>query len=442
MAYAPIRRTRRADARLRLGALPLCPEHHRRRPAPHAEASVAARSPSRSARCRPATPVFDWTIPREWNIRDAYVKNARGLSASSTSARSNLAVVSYSARERAPWTLGRVRPAHCTTLPDRPRWIPYRTSTTRTDLGILPEPGAPRGAPEGRYEVVVDSTLRAGSLTYGELLLRGQSADEVLISAHAVPSLPRERQPREPRRSRVSLAEMLRSVRRRCPTASSSRPGTIGGDRLARGQPRGEPPDPARARAACLGDAGPPHYKKSRRGDACHRPAARHVSSTMARTSSARFSPLGYDEAAVQLRRIRPARGLADAHAERRVSRVPHLRRRSRASCAREALADLARRSCATSSRSSRTDAVYRQHQPLLRAAAGQARPLIAARSAGARRQDDLGGPRCSGRSTSRTGATGCSTSRSARRCPSTGSAGRRHPARARAARARTRRRE
>src|SRR5262245_63244524 len=72
------------------------------------------------------TPVFDWTIPREWNIRDAYVKNSRGERVIDFR-ESNLSVVSYSVPVKATMPLAELR-GHLHSLPDRPRWIPYRTS--------------------------------------------------------------------------------------------------------------------------------------------------------------------------------------------------------------------------------------------------------------------------------------------------------------------------
>jgi aminopeptidase-like protein len=72
------------------------------------------------------TPVFDWNVPKEWNIRDAYIKNRRGERVVDFNA-SNLHVVSYSAPIRARLTLAELRP-HLFSLPESPDWIPYKTS--------------------------------------------------------------------------------------------------------------------------------------------------------------------------------------------------------------------------------------------------------------------------------------------------------------------------
>ena len=72
------------------------------------------------------TPVFDWTIPREWNIRDAYIKNERGEKIVDF-AQSNLHVMSYSVPVRQRISLAELK-KHVYTLPDQPDLIPYRTS--------------------------------------------------------------------------------------------------------------------------------------------------------------------------------------------------------------------------------------------------------------------------------------------------------------------------
>jgi aminopeptidase-like protein len=72
------------------------------------------------------TKVFDWTVPREWNIRDAYVKNSDGQKVIDFG-RSNLHVLNYSIPVRKKLSLAELR-EHLFTLPDQPGWIPYKTS--------------------------------------------------------------------------------------------------------------------------------------------------------------------------------------------------------------------------------------------------------------------------------------------------------------------------
>jgi aminopeptidase-like protein len=135
------------------------------------------------------TPVLDWTIPQEWSIRDAFIKNARGERLVDFH-QSNLHVVSYSVPVHATMTLSELR-SHLFSLPDFPDWIPYRTSyytptwgfcLRQTQLAALRE--------DDVYEVCIDAGLDNGSLTYGEYYLPGATEDEILLSCHVChPSL-------------------------------------------------------------------------------------------------------------------------------------------------------------------------------------------------------------------------------------------------------------
>ena len=134
------------------------------------------------------TRVFDWTVPREWNIRDAYVKNQKGERVIDFR-RHNLHVVNYSVPFHGHLTLDELR-LHLHTLPEQPDWIPYRTSYYRETWGFCISHNQLLSLEKGEYEVCVDTSLEPGALTYGELYLAGQSTDEVLISCHCChPSL-------------------------------------------------------------------------------------------------------------------------------------------------------------------------------------------------------------------------------------------------------------
>ena len=128
------------------------------------------------------TEVFDWTVPKEWNIRDAYIKDAAGRRVVDFQ-RNNLHVVNYSAPVRARMSLRELRP-HLHVLPEHPDWIPYRTSYYAESWGFCLSQRQLESLADGEYEVVIDSTLQDGSLTYGECVLPGQIADEFLISVH------------------------------------------------------------------------------------------------------------------------------------------------------------------------------------------------------------------------------------------------------------------
>ncbi len=134
------------------------------------------------------TKVFDWTIPQEWNIRDAYIKNSQGEKVVDFT-RLNLHVLQYSVPIRETMTLAELRP-HLFTLPDHPDWVPYRTSYYKKNWGFCLSQKVLDSLEEGQYEVCIDSTLADGRLSYGEIVLPGATADEVLISCHSChPSL-------------------------------------------------------------------------------------------------------------------------------------------------------------------------------------------------------------------------------------------------------------
>ena len=135
------------------------------------------------------TAVFDWTVPDEWNIRDAYVKNAAGDRVIDFR-NHNLHVVNYSVPVHARMSFDDLR-LHLHNLSDYPDWIPYRTSYYKPNWGFcVAHNELIKLSDEGQYEVCIDSTLAPGFLTYGECYLPGETTDEVLISCHAChPSL-------------------------------------------------------------------------------------------------------------------------------------------------------------------------------------------------------------------------------------------------------------
>jgi aminopeptidase-like protein len=134
------------------------------------------------------TKVFDWTVPKEWNIRDAYVKNSKGEKVIDFN-ESNLHVVGYSIPIHKKMNLSELK-KHLHTLPDHPEWVPYRTSYYKESWGFCMNHGKFSELPEDTYEVYIDSSLEDGHLTYGEFYLKGQYAEEILLSCHAChPSL-------------------------------------------------------------------------------------------------------------------------------------------------------------------------------------------------------------------------------------------------------------
>ncbi len=211
------------------------------------------------------TPVLDWTVPDEWNIRDAWVADASGNRVIDFR-RSNLHVVSYSLPVRERMTLAELRP-HLHTLPDQPDLIPYRTSYYQPTWGFcLSQRQLDLLAP-GEYDVGIDSTLAPGHLTYGELVLPGESADEVLLSTHVChPSLANDNL--SAIAISVAVAQVLAARPRRYTYRFVYAPGTIGAITwLAQNRETA-----ARIRhgmtLVCLGDPSPFTYKRTLAGAA------------------------------------------------------------------------------------------------------------------------------------------------------------------------------
>lgn len=238
------------------------------------------------------TKVFDWEVPREWNIREAWVKNAAGEKVVDF-ARHNLHVMSYSTPIRARMSLAELRP-HLFSLPDNPGWIPYRTSYYRDNWGFCLTHDALQALPDGEYEVCIDSTLAPGALSYGEAFLPGDSSEEILVWTHVChPSLANDNL------SAIAVsAHLARSIAAR-PRRFSYRfvfaPTTIGGITwLALNEA-----NVGRIRhglvLASLGDRGGFVYKRSRRGDAEVDRVLAHVVEGLGGAVED-FSPYGYDE--------------------------------------------------------------------------------------------------------------------------------------------------
>jgi aminopeptidase-like protein len=222
------------------------------------------------------TRVFDWTIPREWNIRDAYLLDPLGREVCRFRD-SNLHVLNYSVPIRSRMSLSDLLP-HLYTLPDQPDVIPYMTSYYNDNWGFCLPHRRLDELIEGEYEAVIDSTLEDGHLTYGEYCIEGATPDEVVISCYTChPSLCNDNL------SGVVLAAAL--ARELSRLRDSLRytyrflfvPETIGAITwLCRNEDR-----IGRIKhglvATCLGDPGCSTYKKSRRGNAEVDRATLHV---------------------------------------------------------------------------------------------------------------------------------------------------------------------
>jgi aminopeptidase-like protein len=240
------------------------------------------------------TKVFDWTVPKEWNVRDAYIKDPLGERVVDFQ-RSNLHLVNYSGPVRGTYSLTELTP-RLFTLPDHPNWIPYRTTYYQENWGFCLTENQRLSLTEGQYEVLIDSTLEDGFLTYGECYLPGKTDDEVLISCHCChPSLANDNL--SGLTVATYLAKLLSGHKARYTYRFLFIPGTIGAITwLARNRDT-----VSRIRyglvLTCLGDGGRFHYKRSRRGNAeidrivAHVLGHRHPDAELLE-----FSPYGYDE--------------------------------------------------------------------------------------------------------------------------------------------------
>jgi len=239
------------------------------------------------------TSVLDWTVPEEWNIRDAYIAT-RGGERVVDFRQSNLHVVSYSEPVQTVMPLAELR-AHLHALPEHPDWVPYRTSYYSRTWGFCLAQRELDALADADYEVSIDSTLEAGSLTYGECVLPGESEDEVLLTTHVChPSLANDNV------SGIALltelAAALAGASRRLTYRLLFIPGTIGSITwLARNEERLEK-IVAGLVVACVGDPAPLSYKRSRHGDALIDRVAAHVISRSAGARVLDFVPWGWDE--------------------------------------------------------------------------------------------------------------------------------------------------
>jgi aminopeptidase-like protein len=240
------------------------------------------------------TSVFDWTVPKEWNIRDAWIKDTSGKRVVDFR-QNNLHVVNYSVPVRRTLPLQELKRS-LFALADKPDAIPYRTSYYQETWGFCLSWHQLDQLQDGDYEVCIDSRLEAGSLTFGECFLPGQIADEVLISCHVChPSLANDNL--SGISLAVALAKRLREESRRYSYRFLFIPGTIGSITwLALNEDKTVNIKHGLV-LTCVGDSGPITYKRSRRGNAEIDRAVEHVLKSADRTHCViDFHPYGYDE--------------------------------------------------------------------------------------------------------------------------------------------------
>lgn len=241
------------------------------------------------------TKAFDWTVPKEWNIGDAYIKDPSGKKIVDFK-KNNLHVMGYSTPVRAKMRLAALK-QHLHSLPEQPDLIPYKTSYYKEAWRFCLSHKQLRVLKDGMYEVVIDSTLKKGSLTYGELLIPGKTKEEVLISAYVChPSMANDSL------SGVVLTTFLaRALMKKKDLRYSYRflfiPETIGAIVwLSKNRARAKHIKHGLV-ATCAGDAGPFTYKKTRAGNATiDRVVERVLAASGKRYSIVDFFPWGSDE--------------------------------------------------------------------------------------------------------------------------------------------------
>jgi aminopeptidase-like protein len=239
------------------------------------------------------TPIFDWTVPLEWNVRAAWIEGSDGERVLDL-ADSPLHVLGYSVPVDTVIPLAELR-EHVFTHADDPDLVPYRTSYWEEQWGFCMSRRRLDALPDGDYRVRIDSTLEDGSLTSAELTIAGETEDEFLLSTYIChPALANDNL------SGVVLLWALARTLREQPLRHTFRllwgPGTLGPlcwlarnverlDRVAHGLV-----------VSCVGDRGPLRYKRSRRGAAGIDRAAAYVLGHEPGSIVADWQPSGGDE--------------------------------------------------------------------------------------------------------------------------------------------------
>ena len=128
------------------------------------------------------TQVFDWSVPKEWNIRDAWIKDSKGNKILDFKD-NNLHVVGYSLPVNKKVNLEELKTI-IYTQPEQPDAIPYVTSYYKERYGFCMTQNQKNNLKEDNYHIFIDSELKDGSLTYGEIIIPGDSNKEVFLSTY------------------------------------------------------------------------------------------------------------------------------------------------------------------------------------------------------------------------------------------------------------------
>jgi aminopeptidase-like protein len=240
------------------------------------------------------TKVYDWVVPEEWNISDAYIKNSKGKKIIDFH-KSNLHIMSYSVPVNKKMSLKELK-EHLHTLPDHPEWVPYHTAYYDNNWGFCLSQRQFEQLEEGDYEVIINSVRKKGFLTYGEYYLKGKSEEEIVLTSYVChPSLCNDNL------SGVALLTYLAKYMQGKELKYSYRflfiPETIGAitwlnrneDKISKVK--------CGLVITCVGDRGKLHYKKTRHGNSIIDKAVEKVLTDSGDPHEILdFFPLGSDE--------------------------------------------------------------------------------------------------------------------------------------------------
>jgi aminopeptidase-like protein len=221
--------------------------------------------------------VFDWTVPNEWNIRDAFIVTPAGEKIACFK-NNNLLVVNYSipVNKEVPYD---ELMQHLHSVPEMPDAIPYITSYYKENWGFCLDHRTLLSLPkEGNYHVFIDSDLKPGSLTYGQFYLPGKSDKEILFSTYCCHPSMANNELSGPLVTAFLAAEIAKKKDRHYSYRFLFAPETIGvivfldewGETMKKNLAAGYV-------VTCVGDDGKFHYKKSRKDNALCDRVAEHV---------------------------------------------------------------------------------------------------------------------------------------------------------------------
>lgn len=220
--------------------------------------------------------VFDWIVPNEWIVRDAYLIDPMGVKRADFKV-NNLHLLNYSAPFAGTLTLSELRP-HLYSLPDQPEAIPYLTSYYCERWGFCLTHRELESLPDGEYQVLVDTELRPGHVEVGEVVVSGETEEEILFSTNLChPSLANN-ELSGPLVMAFLYERLINIPEHRYTYRFVVAPETIGA--ICYLSERGEHLKKhlvAGFQITCVGDAGKFTYKKSRGGDTLVDRAAKTV---------------------------------------------------------------------------------------------------------------------------------------------------------------------